>query len=317
MESARPVWPLTARALPRSLAALVVLCLVGCYSAGDVELLESQLRRNEDALRDYRGRLNQANEELARKDREIDELHRQLASAHESPSTLLPEQIHALAQVEDIAVDTWRTGLIDVDNTGGADELLLVLYPRDSDGQAVKVAGDLEIKALDLTLPEAEQMLGHWTFSADQAAELWHVGFVSIGYHVQVPLRSTPRGTELLLHALLTTADGRAFTVTHALPVRRRANAGEPPLPLESVDRSFEDAASNEHIVPPLSTTSRSVLVPTPPGDSFSVDVDAEAAGFASTLPEDDEPPMPSAGSPPRGTETSDNWTVEAIPAWR
>ncbi len=234
---------------------------------------------------------------------------------------MLPEQIHALAQVEALAVDTWRTGLIDVDNQGGVDQLLLVLYPHDSDGQAVKVAGELEVEALDLTLPESEQMLGHWDFTSEEAGELWHIGFVSVGYHVQVPLLSVPQGTELLLHAVLTTADGRQFTVTHALPVRRRSNS-DGPLPLEPVDQSFESDPS--HVAPPpLPTTSRNVLVPEPPDEPF-IGVDAATAGFTTSAPGDAAAPLEGEAAADRGdfnrhrpTDTSDNWTVDEIPDWQ
>jgi hypothetical protein len=319
MERPRQERRLPTFACLRTLACAAGLCLAGCYSARDIEVLESQLRRQEDAIHDYRGQLSNTHEELARARREIDELQRQLAAAHDNAEVLLPEQIHALAQVEDLAVDTWRTGLIDQDQHAGVDQLLLVLYPRDSDGQAVKVAGELEVEALDLTRPANEQVLGHWNFTTEETSELWHIGFVSVGFHVEVPLLSVPQGTELLLHAVLTTADGRQFSVTHSLPVRRRSNS-DGPLPLEPVEQLFEQGPSSVS-PPPLPATSRNVLVPAPPGEPV-IGVNA-AAGFATsagdTAQRVDEDAVSDSGefNRHRATETSDNWTVETIPDWQ
>lgn len=296
-----------------------LLLAVGCSSSGDVELLEAQLRRQEDAMRGCRGQLTRTQQELQRAQREIDQLQRQLSDVETASATLLPEQVSALAQAEAIAVDTWRTGFVDQDNRAGVDHLLLVLYPHDADGDVVKVFGELEIEALDLSRPAAEQLLGHWTFSTEQARDLWHVGFVSTGFHINVPLPQQPHGAELLLHASLSTIDGREFTVTHALPVRRRLDPVTPTP--ESTEQLPPDGLHFEpSAAAPLPATGRSVLVPEPPADQV-FDVDREDAtesepawggGPAAT----DDATFPETGRP-LPTTTSDNWTIDEIPAWR
>lgn len=293
----------------------------GCFAPGDVEMLESQLRRQEDMIRDCRSQLNQTRQELQQAHRENDQLQRQLAAIETDSATLLPEQIGALAQAEGLMVDTWRTGLIDQDNQPGVDHLLFVLYPRDDDGDVVKVFGELEVEALDLARPEAEQVLGHWRFTTPQVRDLWHVGFVSTGFHINVPLPQQPLGSELLLHASLRTVDGRMFEVTHTLPVRRRAGQSAPPS-LQQPSEFFPiDVSDREDRPAPSMTASRSILVPEPPSeDTFGaqwptpegIDNSPEADVIGTERPSIS--PSFNRHSP---TTTSDNWTTDSIPSWR
>lgn len=292
----------------------------GCFAPGDVEMLESQLRRQEDLIRDCRSQLSHARQELQQAHRENDQLQRQLANIETDSGTLLPEQIGALAQAEALVVDTWRTGLIDQDNQAGVDHLLFVLYPRDDDGEVVKVFGEIEVEALDLSRPEAEQVLGHWSFTTAEARDLWHVGFVSTGFHINVPLPQQPVGTVLLLHASLRTVDGRLFEVTHSLPVRGRAG-NSAPMPLQPSNEFFPIGDSHrEERSAPIMNTSRSVLVPEPPAEDAFGEQWPTPAGIDNGLEVEligSERPAISPSYNRRPTTTSDNWTTESIPSWR
>jgi hypothetical protein len=108
--------------------------------------------------------------------------------------------------------------------------LVAVLTPVDEHGDLVKLPGTIELEALDLTRPVGERQLGKWTFDAAQSRELWKSGLFSAGYQLEVPWQKSP-AEELMLHARLTTADGRHFDATHPVKVELADRA--PPRTLE------------------------------------------------------------------------------------
>jgi hypothetical protein len=321
MDTAREQRKRLSFARRRLIVAAMALCVSGCTSPGDVELLESQLRRQEDQLRSYRTQLSQSNQELQQARREIDQLHRQLAAVDAGGSPLRPEQISALAQVESIAIDTWRSGLMDRGRPEAPSELLLILYPQDADGEIVKVGGELVVAASDPGQAPGDPSLGQWSFDSAELAELWHAGLVGSGFHLQLPLLQPPAGSEISVFAMLQMADGREFSVTQSLRVRgREYDAREHLLDESDFFPGVGHAGESDAGPLPLSTTGREIRVPEPPGQVFTGTGEAETPIVSGSSGD----ALPSAeGRATHGsnrhlpTATSDNWTVETIPILR
>lgn len=190
------------------LLAVLFLCQGGCASRGNVELLESQLRRQEDQLYAMRLQLAEAESDLSLAQREVQTLRKQVADRGEI--ALLPEQARSLFRVEGIRVNKFLTGGLDRDGEPGDDLLNVVLTPYDEDGETVKIPGELEVEAIDLSAPRSSPPLGVWRYSSEEVAERWQSGLTS-GFQFRMPWQIVPTSPDIVLHARLTLADGRQF----------------------------------------------------------------------------------------------------------
>jgi hypothetical protein len=305
----------------------------GCLGArGDIETVEAQLRQQQDRADQYARQLSQVQDELGLARKEADLLRRQMT---ETGGQALPAEFtDSLFQVQALQINGLMSGGRDRDGQPGDDVLVAVLTPVDEHGDLVKLPGTIELEALDLTRPEGERQLGKWTFDAAQSRELWKSGLFSAGYQVEVPWQQPP-AEELMLHARLTTADGRHFDATHAVkveladripprtlempagvkPVTHNERAGSPwdELPGDAGVRTAgleETLEMSDHRVPRPDGQPAfdEAHPPTPqPADDAFTTVHKPAAVAS----------KPDAGAPrpfPEGLQTSDVFTDETIP---
>ena len=204
------------------LACSALIC--GCSSGrGDVELLEARLRVQEDALAETDSKLQTAQRELTVARRESQSLRVQLASRGDA--VLLPEQADQMYRVTGIGFSSLLTAGVDRDGVPGDEGLTAVLAPHDAEGELVKLPGRLELDVLDLSRPRGEQRIGRWAYSAEESRKLWHAGFMSSGFQVDVPWQGTPASQDLVLHARFTTIDERRFDTQTELRINPPAVA--------------------------------------------------------------------------------------------
>lgn len=195
------------RYVPIGLAAWM-LCAAGCASRGNAELLEAQLRRQEDQLYAMHAKLTQSESELTLARREMETLR--VALAERGERTLLPEQSRLLHRLAGVRVQKYFSGGLNRDEEPGDDLLNVVVVPHDEDGETVKSPGELEIEAIDLSAPEHEQQLGVWRFSSEEVARHWHSGLTT-GFQFRMPWQMPPASENIVLHARFRTLDGRQF----------------------------------------------------------------------------------------------------------
>jgi len=252
------------------IVALVALAATGCSTSRRYELLETQIRQQEDQLAEKDQELKAVRSELQIARQEAEALRTQLAQQGAAP--LLPEHAQSLFGAQGVKFNATFTGGVNLDDTPGDDALSVVLMPVDVDGELVKLPGTIELELLDLSLPESQRQIGRWAFPVDEARTYWRRGFLSSGYVFQLPWQRAPVASELTLHGVLTTPDGRRFDTSSQVKVAvgaRSAQQSPPALdegPLPAVSRV---SASNASALPgvsraglatpvPASTTSRS-----------------------------------------------------------
>ncbi len=194
-----------------------ILVSAGCTSRGQMEILESRLRRQEDSINELHQQLKTTESQLEVARREARELKSQLASGR--VKTARVEQIGALGQVEGITFNKFFTGGLDRDGKPGDEIFSAEIVPVDAEGNLVKVPGSLVLTVLDLSQPEDQQRLGRWEYSSEQSEHLWHSGFLGSGYVVRVPWQKVPQSPSLLVHARLKTVDGRQFDASQAIRI--------------------------------------------------------------------------------------------------
>ncbi len=300
------------------MVALCTLSLVGCAQRGSIDLLESELRKQEQAQSELTAQLSQARDDLKVAQRDANGLRSQLAENQQV--ALTSEQADVFYRLEALKFNMLLTSGYDRDGLPGDDGLSVLLMPVDVHGDLVKLAGEIELELFDMTLPAEEQRLGQWRFTTDEVREHWHKALFSTGYLFKVDWPRIPVSSELTLHARMVVSDGRKFDATTQVKV-------SPPTRGPALNARIPEAA------PPRATQKRK------PGSSPANRV-VPAAGRAKVgqvtpasaskpalkktpaLPVAETPrirpsqaPGPGHGAPP--TQTSDNLTDETIPQLR
>ncbi len=278
------------------------LLVCGCSSRrGGVELLEARLRVQEDALAEADSKLQTVQRELTVARRESQSLRVQLASRGDA--VLLPEQADQMHRVTGIEFSSLLTAGVDRDGVPGDEGLTAVVAPHDAEGELVKLPGRLELEVLDLSRPRGEQRIGRWAYSVEESRELWHAGFMSSGFQVDVPWQGTPASQDLVLHARFTTIDERRFDVQTELRIN-------PPAVATRRTRAVSSRGGYPRL---LDGPEPNRQIPGAPVRSPDV-LPANRIGEPRRIPEGPAIPRPLPEGPVR---TSDSWTDETIPRLR
>lgn len=237
-----------------SIALALAVC--GCGLRGNVDLLEARLREQDDRLHVLTSELEQTQTELKTARREADLLRDQLHKREHVASH--SEQTAVLARVEGVRIGALLSGGLDRDEQPGDDLLSALVVPHDADGEVLKLPGTIRLELFDLSRDGNRQRIGEWEFEPEQTRERWHSGFLAAGYRFRVPWQQSPKNETLLLHARLTTPDGRQFDASETIritPPPTIGNAGRPQ------DRASEPSTIEQtnHSAPagPLPTSDR------------------------------------------------------------
>lgn len=257
---------------------------VGCSSRGQMEVLESRLRTQEDSIAQLKSQLSTSETQLQAAHRETLDLKTQLADKSGGTKA---EQFSALGQVQGIALNKLLTGGLDRDGSPGDELLSTVIVPTDADGNLVKVPGTLDVTVLDLSKPEGEQRVGHWEFGPKDSDSLWHQGFLGSGYLVRVPWQATPQSPTLLVHARLKTVDGRQFDTSQSIRIVPPAASAQPAATVASASAQEPAAAA-----PPVKRAAPTA----PAGDAWWNGAPGGHSEEGSPPP---EPPTPTRGQNP------------------
>jgi len=199
-----------------------------------MEVLEADLRQRESTITSLEHSLAETQADLAARQREIELLRK----ASGNPEALA-DATRNQASVERIEIARLLTGGLNRDELPGDELLSILVSPRNSDGDAVRVPGSLRIEVLDFSLPDDEQRISVWEFNESDSARLWQGGVVGTGFRLTAPWQRPPRSKELMLHARLTTRDGRQLD-THARIEVNPVPADSSARPVELVPALFE-----------------------------------------------------------------------------
>lgn len=297
----------------------------GCASRRQFEALEAELRRHEDAMRVTESKAVKLESELTLARRETEMLRSQLAAT--SSGSPLPEQTGHLVRLSGVKLNTLLSGGKDRDGQPGDDVLVALLSPHDQQGDLVKIAGEVEIEAYDMSRSGDDKRVGRWTFDPDQSSRSWHSGFVGAGLQFELPWQQVPSSRELVVHARLRTTDGRQFD-THAPlkvnPPNLETPGQRPVLPIQSAkyeterlsDPPARHADFHEAQVAPIPSRP----VPDYDDEEMSPAVPRPFPGQATPrklIPPGGEIGNPAGRATLDGVETSDNWTDETLPRLR
>ncbi len=214
---------------PREYLGVLSLVLIpGCVTSGNVEPLETRLRRQEDRANQLQSNLDEARSQLSAARSEANALRSQLTERGQK--TILPEQAAVLFRATGIKFSGLMTGGLDRDGAPGDELLNVVLAPHDSEGDVVKLPGRIQLDVFDLSRPDNDRLIGRWEFTVDESRQHWNRTWFGSGYHFNLPWQQLPESNELLLHARLTTTDGRVFNASTTIHIHPTVATSQPLL---------------------------------------------------------------------------------------
>lgn len=248
----------------------VALALAGCASRGNLEVLESALRQQEDRLTALSQQLSTTRSELEVSQNEVSRLRTQLAQNGQQAHS--PEHLENEFKAVGLRFNSYLTSGVDRDGVPGDEVLSVMLYPHDEQGGLVKLSGTVDLKAVDLSAPKGMHEIGSWRFSPAETKDAWHTGFLAAGFLFEQPLQNLPQGPDVTLHARFTTIDGRTFDAVQPLRLR---TAGSAPTEAQPVLQSR--ASSVRSGKPPVVTAAHKP-------QEEELDYDAERAELEALL---------------------------------
>lgn len=186
------------------------LCISGCGSPSRANIV---LRKENQTLREENDKLTKQHQADA---------DRIAAMERRNGSTPILSQ----ATVDEVftthKVELGRlTGAADFDvNHPGEDGIKVYLMPEDETGEVIKSTGQVVIELFDLG-EAGGKLLGHWTFSAEQAKPLWRSLGPLKAFVFECPWEKRPEHNRLTLHVNFQDAlTGRTFTLSHDIALQ-------------------------------------------------------------------------------------------------
>lgn len=186
------------RLLVLGLAA--ALALTGCRSPRS-DLVEAELRTKDRLLREAQGelcftrQLNQALENTLREQR-----------CSQSPFI----KPGCGPSIKDIQLGRGTGGSGDSPSTGDAG-IVVMLVPRDCDQSPVKVPGNLNVAAFEISPEGLKSPLSTWTVPAAELRRAWRTGLLSTGYQVTLPFQRVPMFDRIRIVVQFMPVEGGVF----------------------------------------------------------------------------------------------------------
>lgn len=196
----RSVGGLRLSAMP---TVLLMSTLLACNGTAQSDPRVTQMQELQDKL-EQQGRL------MAQKDERI----AAQATRIQSLQGLTGERaIENLVHVETIQIERLSGGF-DEDGDGLDDGIVVYLKLLDQDGEAIKAAGSVRVRLMDLSQPSERQRVGELSMDPAVLRTQWYGRFLTSHYTLHVPWKDGQRPAGTSITILVTFEDllsGRSF----------------------------------------------------------------------------------------------------------
>ena len=199
----------TATMMPAPMFCAIVFAIAGgCSNHGSVEVLESQLRDREDQIDVLRDELDEQHRDLRAAEQEAAMLRRQMQT--DDPASEI-ELTNGVVRVSEIRVHPLISGPLDTDADGVADQLIVLIQPRDERLNVVETAGVIHVK-----LSRDKRVIQEWDISPEEANRHWRSNQPGSGIMLQLPLSVDLPSAAHVIDVRLSTANDRSFSAKHS-----------------------------------------------------------------------------------------------------
>lgn len=188
------------------LGTLIVFAVSGCR--GNVEVLEAQLRNQEDALTAAHEQLADRETELAQLRRDSLAMERQIAEL--SQGKVVAEQVVLPARAVGVRIDRRLSGLLPQDEDASSVVANLVFAPVDREGETVKMPGRFQVRVRPLDGLQ-QVSAAELDVDAEGSWQYWRAGVLGTGFQLQIPCGPNSSATRWKLELQFEASDGRSF----------------------------------------------------------------------------------------------------------
>lgn len=120
------------------------------------------------------------------------------------------EELYDLREVK----ITGYTNLYDKDKDGKKEKLIVYLRPIDAEGDAIKVAGSVNVQLWDLNKEGSRALVGQWRIEPNELKKLWFATVLTINYRLTFDVADKIQDFEAPLTVKMTFTDyltGRVY----------------------------------------------------------------------------------------------------------
>lgn len=193
-----------------------LLCVGGCLSRGNVDLLEARLRQQEDQLRSLQAQTDRAQTELDAARRLNESLSRRLPSA--DGSIVPAEHLEQQFRVKEMRINSLLTGGFDRDGQPGDDQLTLQFSVIDNLGAPIQLPGTVKCQIFDPSRSEGP-LIGEWSFDEKQTRSAWVSVLGQPGFRFELPWQTRPASPDLEVRIRFRSVHGDEFETSGAVQV--------------------------------------------------------------------------------------------------
>jgi hypothetical protein len=123
-------------------------------------------------------------------------------------------------QVAEVTLNKLLTGGHDTSDGHGDEGVLVVIEPRNTAGEIVDVAGEVNVAIIDPRQSGSDRNVAQWRFSPGEAAERFRETILGAGMHFDLPWPNRPpQNATLQLHVRYTTPEGVSFALKEEIKV--------------------------------------------------------------------------------------------------
>jgi hypothetical protein len=97
---------------------------------------------------------------------------------------------------------------------------VVVVIPKDEDGNPVRVIGNLTIHAQEILPGGVKIPLSSWDIGAEELRRSWKSGLLGSGFQLKMPWKKLPTQDRLRLAVQLNLPDGRVFETDRDISIR-------------------------------------------------------------------------------------------------
>jgi hypothetical protein len=124
------------------------------------------------------------------------------------------------ARVTHIVFNSRLTGGVDLNGRPGDEGLMLVVEPRNADGQYVPLPGEVSIVVLDRSKTGQDARVARWDYESVETSRFLRKTLFGRGIHLELPWPNQPPESERLeVHVRYTTVDGRKLEAEREVQV--------------------------------------------------------------------------------------------------
>ena len=187
-------------------AALLVLAFLGLSGCASCDLVEAELRYQNNRVYELEQAVCERDAEIAMLRATVTDLY----AVRETPAPGIAESAYLHAALSRISLGI-TTGGKDSDHDGRDDAIQAMLVPHDYDGDAFKCPGVATLTLYEIMPTGIKEEIGAWQFEGDALRQTWRSTLLGQGYLLLIPYDQPPSHQKLRLVARFETEDGRAF----------------------------------------------------------------------------------------------------------